>query len=284
MVTGKLPGAMPPTRERSRARLLVSVRDADEARAAVAGGADIVDAKDPAAGALGPVTPEVLIAIMQAVPESRPVSAALGDLPAYDLLSRFSDAVPRGRLAFGKIGLAGSADVAAAGRALERAGAWLRNQAGADLVVVAYADWAAASAPAPDIALTLARSAGAAGLLLDTAGKDAGGVMQLWSTDDLAALSARVHAAGMFMSLGGSLTSAELPRALAVGADIIGIRGAACGGGRQGRIETLRVRALRQSLDSLAPRPGASSHSSAAASSRGPVVRQLTPAGSAFRK
>ena len=265
---------MHPTRERSRARLLVSVRDADEARAAVAGGADIVDAKDPAAGALGPVSPESLAAIAQAVPESRPVSAALGDLPSLEVLSRLSVAVPHGRLAFGKIGLAGGEDAPAFARALERAAAWLRHEAGAGLVVVAYADWLAANAPAPEVALAVARDAGAVGLLLDTAGKDGGGVMQLWNAEQLAALSARVHAAGMFMSLGGSLTVTDLPRALAVGADIIGIRGAACGGGRQGRIETLRVRALRQSLDSLAPQSGASSHPSASPGPRRPVTER----------
>ena len=44
-------------------RLLVSVRDAVEADAAVDGGAEIVDAKEPAAGSLGAVAPAVLAAI-----------------------------------------------------------------------------------------------------------------------------------------------------------------------------------------------------------------------------
>ena len=41
-------------------RLLVSVMDASEALAALEGGADLIDAKDPLAGALGPVTRAVL--------------------------------------------------------------------------------------------------------------------------------------------------------------------------------------------------------------------------------
>src|SRR6185312_12126683 len=40
---------------RFRVRLLISVANADEARAALDGGADIIDAKDPGAGALGSV-------------------------------------------------------------------------------------------------------------------------------------------------------------------------------------------------------------------------------------
>ncbi|MGH8059229.1 MAG: (5-formylfuran-3-yl)methyl phosphate synthase, partial [Candidatus Entotheonellia bacterium] len=44
-------------------RLLASVRDAAEARAALQGGADVLDAKEPSAGPLGACTPAVLHAI-----------------------------------------------------------------------------------------------------------------------------------------------------------------------------------------------------------------------------
>src|SRR5207253_9144383 len=60
-------------------RLLVSVRGPVEACAALAGGADVIDAKDPACGALGAVSAERLAAIRRAVGAARPVSAALGD-------------------------------------------------------------------------------------------------------------------------------------------------------------------------------------------------------------
>src|SRR5207237_9523523 len=60
-------------------RLLVSVRGPLEARAALAGGADVIDAKDPACGALGAVSAERLAAIRRTVGAARPVSAALGD-------------------------------------------------------------------------------------------------------------------------------------------------------------------------------------------------------------
>ena len=63
-------------------RLLVSVVSADEARRAIAGGADIVDVKDPREGALGAPSPRVLSEVVRAVGPAAPVSAALGDLPA----------------------------------------------------------------------------------------------------------------------------------------------------------------------------------------------------------
>src|SRR5437773_9115409 len=60
-------------------RLLVSVTCAAEALAALAGGADLIDAKDPLAGALGAVSADVLREIYAVVADRRPVTAALGD-------------------------------------------------------------------------------------------------------------------------------------------------------------------------------------------------------------
>src|SRR5207249_4629944 len=60
-------------------RLLISVASATDAAAALAGGADLIDAKDVHAGALGRVAPAVLRAIRAVVGGARPVTAALGD-------------------------------------------------------------------------------------------------------------------------------------------------------------------------------------------------------------
>src|SRR5262245_66329327 len=60
-------------------RLLVSVADATDAAAALEGGADIIDAKDPLSGALGAVSLETLRGICAEVNHRRAVTAALGD-------------------------------------------------------------------------------------------------------------------------------------------------------------------------------------------------------------
>jgi hypothetical protein len=60
-------------------QLLVSVRSAEEVGPAFAGGADIVDAKEPARGSLGPVDLFVLREINAKVPPCIPLSVALGD-------------------------------------------------------------------------------------------------------------------------------------------------------------------------------------------------------------
>ena len=53
----------PGPRREARPLLLASVRSAGEAQVAVAGGADLIDAKEPARGALGAVDADVVSAI-----------------------------------------------------------------------------------------------------------------------------------------------------------------------------------------------------------------------------
>src|SRR5256886_14684884 len=145
-------------------RLLVSVRGSVEARAAVAGGADVIDAKDPARGALGPVRRDRLAAIRRAVGAVRPVSAALGDAGDAAMVAAAA-AAARG-VAFVKLGFGGVTSEAPA-RALARAAR--RGAASATaLVLVAYADWRRAPSLAPDRPVAVAGGAGAAGPPLRT--------------------------------------------------------------------------------------------------------------------
>jgi len=222
-------------------RLLVSVRGPVEARAAVAGGADVIDAKDPARGALGPVRLDQLAAIRRVVGAARPVSAALGD--ARDDAMVAAAAAAASGLAFVKLGFHG---VTSEARAQRLARAARRGAAAATaLVLVAYADWRRADSLAPARLVAVAAETGAAGLLLDTAWKDAP-LFALESSDAVAAWVAAVRAAGLFAALAGSLSGRDFATARAVGAELVGVRGAACIGGRSGRVSRDRVAALRR--------------------------------------
>jgi len=229
-------------------RLLVSVRGPVEARAAVAGGADVVDAKDPARGALGAVRADRLAAIRRAVGAARPVSAALGDA-RDDATVAAAAAAARG-VAFVKLGFGG---VTSASQAQRLARAARRGAGTTAVVLVAYADWRRATSLAPDRLLAVAMETGAAGLLLDTAWKDAP-LFALLSTDAVASWIAAVRATGLFAALAGSLTGRDFATARALGAELVGVRGAACIGGRTGRVSQARVAAL-QRLVRAAPPP-----------------------------
>src|SRR5687767_5792708 len=65
-------------------QLLVSVRSADEVEPALAGGADIIDAKEPANGPLGAVSRAALAELVSQVPSNTQFSLALGDVTSAE--------------------------------------------------------------------------------------------------------------------------------------------------------------------------------------------------------
>jgi len=235
-------------------QLLVSVSNAAEARAAVEGGADIVDAKDPFEGALGAVRPEVMSRIARAVDSSRLVTAALGDAgmasdsskpfnapnDAIEELAR--ELVARGaRLV--KLGFANDAT-----RVGEIVGRLARACASVDratgVIAVAYADAVAGERIGGQRLLSIAAHSGARGVLVDTADKRGPGLLELWSIAALASWVSEAHSLGLMAAVAGKLRLDDLAAVAETGADVAGVRGAACVGGRVGRVSPERVRAL----------------------------------------
>jgi (5-formylfuran-3-yl)methyl phosphate synthase len=227
-------------------KLLVSVATAEDARSALAGGADVIDVKDPAVGPLGAVAPWVLRGIAEVVGDARPVSAALGDLckspgsPAHSGANAGPVALARAygdvALAFAKVGFGDglrSGDAAAMGRDVVGA-------AGCPVVFVAYAD----RGLDPFVVLDLAANLGAAGVLLDTADKRGAGLMALRDPWTMREWIVAAQRQALMAAIAGRLTLEDVPRVAALGADVAGVRGAACEGGRGGRVTALRVRAL----------------------------------------
>jgi len=229
-------------------RLLVSVVDAGEARLAVAGGVDVVDVKNPAEGSLGAPAPAVLAAVRAAVPADRELSAALGDLPALPGTAALAAVgAARSGAASVKLGLTGIATADEAAAVLRAARVAVEGEA--DVVAVAYADAARvpAGALAPADLVAAARTAGVRGCLVDTAVKDGSGLFRWLDADALAALVADAHAAGLEIALAGELRAEELPVVRATGADIAGVRSAACRDGRRtAPIDPARIARLRE--------------------------------------
>jgi (5-formylfuran-3-yl)methyl phosphate synthase len=227
-------------------KLLVSVVDVGEAREAAAAGADIVDVKNPAEGSLGAPSPSVIAGVRAAVPAELPVSAAIGDMPNLPGTAALAAlGAARSGAAFVKVGLWGvgtEAEAVGLLRAVREAGS------GAVVVAAAYADASRlAQAPlAPALLPRVARAAGVGVCLLDTAVKDGSGLLDWLSRDELTSLVADAHAAGLQVALAGALRAEDLPVVRATGADIAGVRSAACSDGRRsGPLDAARVRALR---------------------------------------
>jgi len=210
-------------------KLLVSVVSAAEARAALRGGADVIDVKDPSRGALGAPSPAVVAEIVAEVGGVAPVSVALGDLPAT--------APPVRDVAFVKAGLRGDVDSAVAQLAA------LRDLVGpgTGVVAAAYADAARCDALPPAVLPEVVARAGIAGALVDTCVKDGRGLYAWLTPAELEDLIARTP--GRF-AVAGQLGLDELTR---VSADFVGVRSAVCGGDRTGTLDAeLVARAQRE--------------------------------------
>jgi uncharacterized protein (UPF0264 family) len=232
--------------------LLVSVTSAVDAAAALAGGADLVDAKDPAAGALGAVSIEQFQRIVAAVAGARPVTAALGDAADEPAIEQTARAFAGSGASFVKIGFAGIVSAEPVAALLAAAVRGARRGSGSRVVAVAYADADRAGSISPLRLVDVAARAGATGVLLDTFDKQQGGLRELVAWRALTDWVAAAHDTGLFVAIAGKLTASDLPYVRDAGADIAGVRGAACEGGRTGCVTADRVRVLRHACDGIA--------------------------------
>ena len=215
-------------------RLLVSVTDAQEARVAVAGGVDVVDVKNPAEGSLGAPGPEAIARVREVVPPEHPVSAAIGDMPNLPGTAALAAlGAARSGAAYVKVGLWGvSTTDEAVGllRAVHDA-----VDGGTTVIAAAYAD--AERVPArplpPEAVVAAARRAGVGGCLLDTAVKDGRGLFEWIGLEGLSKLVAEAHGARLEIALAAALRAEDLGLVRTTGADIAGVRSAACRDGRR---------------------------------------------------
>jgi uncharacterized protein (UPF0264 family) len=202
-----------------RVRFLASVTDVSEALLAAGAGADIIDGKNPARGALGALAPEIVAAIRASLPPHIPVSATIGDIPADDpSVPDAIFAVAAAGVTYVKIGFFGGA---APARAIARLG---RLPLGAcRLVGVLLAD----REPDFDLVGDMA-SAGFAGVMLDTEDKASGALPDVMSVPALAAFITTARRHGLFAGLAGSLRAHHIPRLVRLEPDLLGFRGALC--------------------------------------------------------
>lgn len=237
-------GGQPDARPRASWRgLLVSVRTAAEARDALAGGASIIDVKEPSHGPLGAAAAEIAAAVGHVAAGRVPWTMACGELRAGGAAA---DLVPR-------IVAAGAPPPAAAkagpaGLTIEE---WRRAflefvrglPAGVEPIAVAYADWRRTSSPEPLELIDASAAAGCRTLLFDTGDKSGPALL----SPEIAAAAGRwiaaAHRAGLVVAAGGRITFDDIPRALDLGAQVVALRGAVCRGGRTGVIDPSLVRA-----------------------------------------
>ncbi|MCJ7639738.1 MAG: (5-formylfuran-3-yl)methyl phosphate synthase [Euryarchaeota archaeon] len=229
-------------------KVLISPKDEFEAKAAVNGGADIIDVKNPDEGSLGANFPWVIRQIRSLVPPSIEVSATIGDfphLPGSASLAALGAAVSGAN--YVKVGLKGSKTRDEAIFLMQHVTRTVKEYDIKTKVVLAgYADYHRAATLDPFLLPEVARSADCDVVMVDTFIKDGKSLFDFMDEAACKRFIDKGHTKDLDVALAGSIKLPEIPILKRIGADIIGIRGAACSHGDRltGTIQVENVRAL----------------------------------------
>ena len=209
-------------------KLLVSLQSADELSMLTGFDLPWIDLKDPSAGSLGCPTPtvasEFLAAANRYIDRSRcHISIALGELldESWEQLGPIASSFD-----FAKVAMAGCAaqtDWQVKARMLAA-----KVGGGERLILVHYADCNGARSPNWSETLAAAVALRSQFILIDTFNKSAGRLWDWYSPETIRELAASANKHGIELSIAGSLHIDELAMARALGAKVIGVRGAAC--------------------------------------------------------
>ena len=198
---------------------LASVSSMEEAQLVRSLGADVIDLKDPARGALGALDEDSVRAIASLPDRNIMLSATVGDLPAY--AAELESAVI-GMHACGvdivKVGVFDRTISPFMLSVLDR----LAGR-GISIVLVFFAELYP-----PDINFQRLRRGGITGVMLDTCEKANGNLRDKLDDGTLSEFVRKAGLAGLVTGLAGSLTREDIPPLLEINPDYLGFRGALC--------------------------------------------------------
>lgn len=228
----------------SSTKLLVSVRSLNEAEAALAGGCDWLDVKEPTAGSLGAATPEKISEIAPLASSFLGWSIALGEISDFDE-SMWTAVLPDfPNLALVKLGLSQCAHPADWRNRLLRFKGSLPNLS---IAMVYYADRQSANSPTWEETIEAAAELKSPVLLIDTFFKNGKTLLDHLTLDQLKAVRTQVHSLNLGLALAGSLQLEQINMLTTeIHPDLVAVRGAACKSGRNSEVCPSRVALLKR--------------------------------------
>jgi dihydroneopterin aldolase len=204
-------------------KMLASVTGVEEAKIALGAGADIIDLKNPAAGALGAVAIATIGRTVDFVAGRAPVSAVCGDLPMQpETVRAKAEEIAACGVDYVKVGFFPSPEASACAKALSPIAGRTK------LVAVLFAD----QTPDFDL-LTSFAGHGFHAAMVDTAQKGKGRLLDYLPPERIPGFVSRCKSLGLMVGLSGSLEAPDVPRLLPFTPDFLGFRGALCEGSQR---------------------------------------------------
>lgn len=232
-------------------KLLISVRNAEEALVAAECGVDIVDLKEPANGPLGCASPATVAEFSSAMAlRDLQTSVAAGELIASPPSLPGSSDVGVHYVKCGTSGYTGRGGWSGAFHTDWQRWADRIVQQHSVPVPVFYADAESCGGLPPETIVENASSLGTKMVLIDTWEKRGGlTLLDCLSRQRLALIATALRELGVGLALAGSLSRDDIPLLSDVGAELVGFRGAACvGRNRHQRLDARQVEALVKAL------------------------------------
>lgn len=221
--------------------MLASVRDLREAACVYANGADIIDLKEPDLGTLGAVPLAEIRHIVDELWEKCTISATVGDLPAnaFTTINKVLQTAETG-VDYVKVGIFSQHHLETCLPKLIHC----TNQ-GIAIVAVLFADVRLDI----DFAVRAASRARLKGVMLDTARKNSGGLLQQKKPSQLDHFIRLAKCNGLLTGLAGSLKINDIPTLLQLNPDYLGFRTALCAAAdRSGKLDMNAIRQVRENI------------------------------------
>ena len=211
-------------------KLLVSPKNETEAAEAIAGGADIIDVKNPREGPLGANFPWVIKRVKQITPADIEVSCTIGEMPnlpgsmALAALGAATTGVN-----YVKAGLYGLRTPKEAVNLMQNVVKAAKDfNSSVKVVVSGYADAERISTVYPLHVPKIAYAVQGDIAMIDTAIKDGKNLFDFLTKSQLQRFVDEAHSYGLKAALAGSLRKEDMPIICALDADVVGVRGAVC--------------------------------------------------------
>lgn len=236
-------------------KLLVSIRNPNEAELVAKIGVPYIDIKEPANGSLGMAKPGVIRKCFDVIQDINPkieISCACGDVIEVERDAAVKEDI--GGVSMVKMGLASLAD----NRQWKQRWKFARKhfeenfsaKDGFRWVAVVYADAVNARSPAAAEIISMAAESGCVGVLFDTFAKHSARLPDWIKFDRLIEYCEQIQSQRMFCAAAGQLRMEDVQRLASTPLDIVAVRSAACEKEiRSSKISERRVRELMTCLN-----------------------------------
>jgi uncharacterized protein (UPF0264 family) len=204
--------------------LLISVTNSLEAQIAIDNGADIIDLKNPASGALGALPLQQIESILKTVNHQKKVSATIGDEPLEaKVIAEKVAQLMKLKLDYIKIGFfeISSINQMQLNDCLDSLTSCVND--GAKLIAVLFAEY-----QYPVTLIADLKKAGFIGVMLDTVNKNGLTLFDHVSDNMLDTFVKHTAELSLLSGLAGSINIDHVDRLVAINPDYIGFRGGVC--------------------------------------------------------